>query len=164
MDNNIENNTPAAIVARWSFSDKKDHSTNWYIAAGTILLFFVAWGIFNGLWVMSVALLLFAGVYVLVENNSSDTVEVALSEHGFFIDNDFFDFSQFGSFCIIYYRGVPYSLRLLFKNATIRRLELYGLNSIDVHELRRYLLQVLPEEEQHKELGIDDKIINQLKL
>jgi len=158
-----EQNTQPEALLRWSFSAKKDRSANWYIIAGTVLLSFVFWGAFNGMGAMSAALLVFAGVYTLVDTNSADSVNVALSQNGFFVDRSFYDFPQISTFCILYDHGEPVAIRLRFKTTTLKQMDLYGLEQINVPELRQFLLQFL-EEDASRKIGMDDKIISQLKL
>lgn len=66
----------------WSFATHKEHSPTWYIVAIVIILMLVVYGIIEQLYLMSVVAFLFAGVYLLMENNSTPTTQVDVSERG----------------------------------------------------------------------------------
>lgn len=59
----------------WSFSSRHDHSPSWYVTAIIVVLILVVYGIVEQLYLMSVVSFLFAGVYLLMENNSTPTTQ-----------------------------------------------------------------------------------------
>lgn len=65
----------------WIFSSKKEHSASWYIAAIVVVLTLVTYGITQGLYLMSIVSFLFAGVYILMENNSSPSTQVEIDQN-----------------------------------------------------------------------------------
>lgn len=44
----------------WSFSSRKEHSAAWYISAITIVLILVGYGIYDGIYPLSIVAFLFA--------------------------------------------------------------------------------------------------------
>ena len=64
----------------WSFASQKEHSPAWYLVAIIVVLVLVVYGIIEQLYLMSVVAFLFAGVYLLMENNSAPTTEVHVLE------------------------------------------------------------------------------------
>jgi hypothetical protein len=55
----------------WDFSSKKEHPVGWYIIGIIVVLSLVLYGIVEGLYLLSIVAFLFAGVYILMENNSN---------------------------------------------------------------------------------------------
>jgi MFS superfamily sulfate permease-like transporter len=66
----------------WNFSTHKEHSASWYIMAIIVVLSLVVYGIVEGIYIMSVVSFLFAGVYILMENNSNPITRVDIDEAG----------------------------------------------------------------------------------
>lgn len=66
----------------WTFASRKDHSPTWYIIAIIIVLMLVVYGIVEQLYLMSVVAFLFAGVYLLMENNATPITSVDVSDRG----------------------------------------------------------------------------------
>ena len=66
----------------WVFQSKVEKNSTWYLAAIVLAIALIAWGIFMEIYVMSIVVFLFAGVYILVENNAPDTVETTVNENG----------------------------------------------------------------------------------
>lgn len=64
----------------WNFSSHKEHSPSWYITAIVVVLVMVIYGIVEKIYIMSVVSFLFAGVYLLMENNSAPITRVELLE------------------------------------------------------------------------------------
>jgi energy-coupling factor transporter transmembrane protein EcfT len=65
---------------QWSFSSRSEKSATWYIFAIMIALVFVVLGFINQMYLMSIVVFIFVGVYILFENNSSPQVEVVVNE------------------------------------------------------------------------------------
>ena len=52
---------------------------------GALILALVLWGIFMGMYALSVVALLLAGVAVFANNNTPDATEIAIDENGIMI-------------------------------------------------------------------------------
>lgn len=66
----------------WSFASHKEHSSSWYVIAIIVVLTLVVYGIVEKIYIMSVVSFLFAGVYLLMENNSLPVTQVDFLERG----------------------------------------------------------------------------------
>ncbi len=148
----------------WSFASHKEHSASWYIIAIIVVLMFVVYGIVDGLYLMSVVVFLFAGVYLLMENNSVPILQVHVTDRGIQVGNSFYDYSQFSRFAMISISDIPVFIRLY----PIRKLSPLidiplpktGINPVD---LRTYLSSVM-EEERNNTISNADALIHAMKL
>lgn len=98
----------------WTVSDDQKTS-NFYLIAATIGVALLIWGIFIGLYVLAVVVLLGIGLYVFIKNNSSDTTHIHLDEYGIQIDDRFFDYTSLDGYRLRYDDEVPVQIRLFIK-------------------------------------------------
>ena len=80
-----------------------------------VVLFLIIYGIYEELYMMSIVAFLFAGVYILKENNSAPLTDVQVTDTGIQIQTSFYDYSQFTSFAVLYDGSVATMLRLGMK-------------------------------------------------
>lgn len=98
----------------WTVSDDQKTS-NFYLVAATVGVALLIWGIFIGLYVLAVVVLLGIGLYVFIKNNSSDTTHIRLDEYGVQIDDRFFDYTSLEGYRLRYDDEVPVQIRLFIK-------------------------------------------------
>lgn len=147
----------------WIFASHKEHSPSWYLVAIVVVLILVVYGIVEKLYVMSVVSFLFAGVYLLIENNSSPTTQVDVLERGIQVGWSFYEYSAFSRFAIVSMSGVPAFIRIypIAKIAAIIDIPLS--QEVDVGLLRDYLVTVM-EEEHNNTATNADTLIHAMKL
>jgi hypothetical protein len=102
-------------MLHWQFASRQSRPAGWYIIALVVVLFFVIYGIVEGIYIMSVATFLFAGVYILKENNSAPLTDVQITDAGIQVESSFYDYGQFTSFAILYDGQIASILRLGMK-------------------------------------------------
>lgn len=90
------------ILYTWTFEDKKDRGSLWYIIALSIVIWLAIWWFLTKQYWMSFIVLLIAWISYFVENNSEDTINVELNELGIKIWNSFYDYSKINSFYYVY--------------------------------------------------------------
>lgn len=80
-----------------------------------IVLTLVIYGITQQLYMMSIVVFLFAGVYMLRENNIEPVMEVTVTEQGIQVHNSFYEYAKISSFAILYDGTAAILLRLSMK-------------------------------------------------
>lgn len=143
----------------WIFQSKKEKSATWYLGAIVLALALIAWGIFMGIYILAVVVFIFVGVYMLIENNAPDTVQVEVNENGILVAENFYDYAKIESFGIIYNGSAPYILRIKLRSKGFRLLDLYMRpDIINTAELRAYLVSFLQEDEK-SELSTSERLL-----
>lgn len=151
----------------WIVPGRKNHSASWYTIAGIIALSLSIWGIFSGIYALTVVVIIMSGVYVLMENNAPDTTEAMINQNGVKIGDVFYDYGQISSFEIIFQQEVPKYLRMSLKKNNLKTIDIpvdmLGEFGIDIGDVRSFMLQYIPEGEG-AEVTLVDRIIERLGL
>lgn len=148
---------------QWSFSSRSDKSATWYIFAIMIALVFVVLGFINQMYLMSIVVFIFVGVYILFENNSSPQVEVTVNEEWVQIGKVFYEYQKISEFSILYHDKVPVYVRFHFRKWLIPQIDVRLTQDVNPQELREYLLQFIAENE-NEELTSVDYIMDAMRL
>lgn len=98
-----------------------------------------AWGFFTEIYALSVAVVIFAGVYLLIENNSPDTVEAFVNQDGVGVDSSFYDFGQIESFSLVFDGKVPKFLNIMLRKKALRFVQIPLNSEVNSSELRAFL-------------------------
>lgn len=162
----IKNKAPSLIIHpmfSWSFSSRHDHSASWYIIAIVIVLILVIYGIVQGLYLMSIVSFLFAGVYLLMENNASPTTTVSIDDTGIQVGGSFYGYTQFARFSIVSIAETPAFVRLYPARRLSPIIDIPLAGEVDVVVLREYLSSRI-EEEKNNTLSNADALIHAMKL
>lgn len=104
---------------------------------------------------MSVAVVLFVGVFLLIENNNSPNTEIKIDERTIFINENSYIFGDFESFSIIDVGNGATLLRFHPKKTMATRIEIPVPADINGAQLREFLLAILPENTQSTFSGTD---------
>ena len=147
----------------WSFASRHDHSASWYLVAIIVVLMLVVYGIVEGLYLMSVVSFLFAGVYLLMENNSTPVLHVDVTEQGIQVGGSFYDYSQFSRFAMVSISGVPTFVRLYPVRKLSPLIDIPLSPEVSPTDLRSYLASVM-EEEHNNTISNADALIHAMKL
>jgi hypothetical protein len=123
----------------------------------------VVYGIVEGLYLMSIVAFLFAGVYLLMENNSSPVLHVDVTERGIQVGGSFYDYSQFSRFAMVSRDHVPAFVRLYPVRKLSPLIDIPLSTEISSTELRSYLATVM-EEEYNNSISNADALIHAMKL
>ncbi len=150
------------IIYEWSFSDTKDRGKLWYILAISIILWLSIWWIFTKQYWLSFIVLLIAWVSFFIENNSSDTIEIIISELWIKVWEYFYDFTSIEEYSFIYNWENAIFLRLSLTKKWLKKIDLKVNNEI-CSDLKN-ILPNLAKEAKWWELTNSEKIINLLKL
>lgn len=149
---------------RWSFQSKTEKGASWYLWAIALAVALIAWWIFMEIYIMSIVVFIFAGVYMLVENNAPDVMDVAINENGIKVWGSFYDYPKIESFGIVYNGETPYLLRLKLKSRGFRLLDLkMNPDAINTADLRAFLTQYVTEDEK-SELTATERLLHYFKV
>lgn len=149
-------------IYKWNFSDTKNRGKLWYIIAISVILWLAIWWIFTKQYWLSFIVFLIAWVSFFIENNSSDTIYVEITDLGVKIWDYFYEFSSINEFSYIYYWDTAILLRLNLNKKGIKQIDLKIDNNICL-DLKNILPQYLNEGKWWK-LTNSEKLINLLKL
>lgn len=145
----------------WSVSVRKERSAGWYLVAGIAVASLVVWGFIEGIYALSVVAVIFAGVFLLIENNAPDSVLVSVNENGVGIGTDFYDYGIVEDFALIFDRGEPVYLRLRLSKKGIKTIDVDIPPGSDVSGLRAFLSEYAAESKD-SELGFAEKMLRLL--
>lgn len=139
----------------WSFSNKKSRSSKWYITAIIGVLVFLTYWIVSWVYMMSIASLLFAGVFLLIENNSTPMTEIMVQKDWIYIDNNFYDWNDFYSFSILTIWNLRV-IRFFSKNKIANIVDIPISPEIDHILLSEFISTIIPENKDSKVTTIDN--------
>lgn len=108
----------------WSVSVRKERSAAWYGTAAICVASLIVWGFVEGLYALSVVVVIFSGVFLLIENNAPDSVLVTVNDNGIGIGADFYDYGTIHEFALIFDAGIPIYLRLKLNKKNIRTIDI----------------------------------------
>ncbi len=147
----------------WQFASRHDRPQSWYIVALVVVLFLVIYGIVEGLYMMSVVAFLFAGVYIMKENNAAPLTSVEITDAGIQVAETFYDYGQLVSYAILYDGSVARMLRIHMKKWITPLIDIPLTTDVNPVALKSYLAQYIPEN-PHAEFTRSDKVIQAMKL
>ena len=150
------------ILYSWSFNSKKQRGSLWYIIIISIAIGFIIWWFINKIYWLSFVIMILAWLMYFIENNSPDQINVAITELGLQVWNNFYDFGEISSFTLIFDWSNPYLLRLKLTKKWLKQLDLY-INEDNANDIKTLLLNFI-EENWKEQLTFTEKMIRLLKL
>lgn len=150
------------IIYSWKFEDNKNRWASWYTIALAIVIWLAIWWFLTKQYGMSFIVLLVAGVFYFLENNSEDQVDVYLTDLGMQIWQSFYDYSKIENFTYIYDWAKPELLRLSINRTWIKNIDL-KIDEKIILNLKNILPNYLQENPKW-ELTFVEKVIWKLKL
>lgn len=112
---------------------------------------------------MSIVSFLFAGVYILIENNSLPTTRVDIDEWGVTVWPTRYDQNTIEKFALIAIGGIPTYLRLTLRKKIWMNVDIPLTQDVNPVELKKYLLEYF-EEDTQASLSNSDAIIHAMRL
>jgi hypothetical protein len=148
----------------WTVSLKQERSAGWYSIAGIVALSLIVWGFVEAIYALSLVVIIFVGVYLLIENNAPDSVEVTVDENGIGIGSDFYDYPKIENFAIVYDDGKPVLLRILLNIRGIRLIDVdLPEGAVNAADLRAFL-SGYANESKNTDLGTIERITRMIGL
>ncbi len=123
----------------------------------------VVYGIVEWLYLMSIVSFLFAGVYLLMENNSTPVLQVDVTDRGIQVGGSFYDYSQYTRFALVSMADVPAFVRLYPVRKLSPLIDIPLSSEVSSTELRSYLGSKI-EEEHNNTISNSDALIHAMKL
>lgn len=134
---------------------QKSHA--WYLWMGGILLLFIAYDLYSGGWVVSLTMLLLAGVYYLLESRPVPVLIVQITEDGVQYGRQFFPWDGLRSFWML---RESKTIHFKTQKGVLKEFSIFVPEELDTRELREYLALQIPEETGRKESFSDELIRN----
>ncbi len=147
----------------WQFASRNERPQSWYIVALIVVVFLVIYGIVQWLYMMSIVAFLFAGVYIMKENNSAPLIDVDITDIGIQVQDTFYEYSQISSFAILYDQQVAKMLRFSVKKWIATLIDIPLTQEVNPAELRSILLENIPENPD-AEFTRSDRMIQAMRL
>lgn len=147
----------------WQFSSQKVRPPQWYLIALIVVIFFVIYGIFEGLYLMSIVAFLFAGVYILIENNAAPTVTVLVNDRLIQVGSALYELDKISKFSILSRDGIPAILRIWIKKSITPNMDIPLTSEVDGYALKDFLVQYI-EYDSEAEFTKSDRIIEVMGL
>lgn len=139
----------------WSFSNKKNRSSSWYIIASIAAISFIIFGIVSQLYLLSVVVVLLIGTFILIENNDAEATQVNIDEYQITIGGTKYFWWDFSQFSVVVSEWHAVFLRLIPKRKIATVLTIPFSVEVNVLELREFLLNILPEDTNNELTGVD---------
>ena len=150
------------MLYSWKFTDIKERGQLWYIIVFSIIIWLVIWWFITKQYWMSFVIILLTGIIFYTENNSSDEINIKITELWIKIEMNFYDFSKIDSFTLIYEWENAVLLRLQLNKKWIKIIDLKIDNTVALK-----LKEILPnfiKENKKEDLSLIEKIIRILKI
>jgi hypothetical protein len=128
-----------------------------------VVLSLVTYGIIEGIYIMSVVSFLFAGVYILMENNSSPVTKADIDAGGIRVGGNYYDYSSLSSFSIVYVQDRAMYLRITPRKKLSTVFDIPLTEDVNPVELKSYLAERL-EEEKDVKFSNTDALIHVMRL
>lgn len=145
----------------WSVVIRKERSAAWYAIAGIVVASLVIWGFVEGIYALSVVAVVFAGVFLLVENNAPDSANVVVNENGVGVGSEFYDYGTIRTFSFLFEGKEPIYLRLTLSKKGIKTIDIDIPEGSEISNLRAFLADYA-EEAKDSELTFSEKMIRVL--
>ncbi|MFZ3232042.1 MAG: hypothetical protein WA194_00615 [Patescibacteria group bacterium] len=142
----------------WNVVVRKEHSASWYAIAGIVIASLVIWGFVEGIYALSVVAVVFAGVFLLIENNAPDSAMVVVNENGIGVGSEFYDFGTIQTFSFLFEGKEPIYLRLTLARKGIKTVDIDIPEGSEISNLRAFL-SGYAEESKDSELGFTERML-----
>ena len=164
-----ENNTPAdhgKALASWEFPEfiKQERTPSWYILAFIVIIALLAFAFFTQSYLFGVVIILFGAVYYMRSRRSPALMRITITEDGIEIgDKNFYPWKDVDKFWIVYEPPAVKNLYLDFK-AGLRPSITVFLENQNPLNIRKFLLQYIPEDIERENETLSDGFSRMLKL
>lgn len=128
-----------------------------------VVLSLIIYGIIESLYLMSIATFLFAGVYILMENNSLPVLSVQVDASGIRVGESMYDYWSLDKFALISVWGIPSFLRLSLKKRIGSSIDIPLSSDVNPQILKEFLLGYL-EEDTTAKFSNSDALIHVMRL
>ena len=133
----------------------------WYLVAGVVGIGIIAFGILAHAITLTIAFLLFVAVYWLLHHRETRILEIAITQHGIRIEDEFLPFGEIEEFWLIYNPPFVADLKLRVKRKwqPIRTIYIFGQNPDELRDLLAPRVKEVTREE-----SLSDLIVRALRI
>ncbi|MFH1533670.1 MAG: hypothetical protein ABID64_01955 [Nitrospirota bacterium] len=148
-------NQPSAFdntVISWTAPEHLRHKRGkiWKVIVAALLIAAIVTGMAHQAWTFSLAIVVFAIVYYLVNREPTKDVEVSISDIGIKVGKRKYPFTRIKSFWLVYEPPYTKSLYVKVDGELVVDISIQ-LNSQDPSEVREFLIEKIPEKEGHNQ-------------
>ncbi|MFH0805208.1 MAG: hypothetical protein V1916_03360 [Patescibacteria group bacterium] len=154
------------VLVSWEFPDiiQYRRSRNWYIITALVTLGMVVFAIFTQSYIFLVIIAILLAIYTLEARRNPITKSITISEDGVqFDEGTFHEWVDIKNFWIIYEPPEVKNLHFSFK-ATLRPSFAISLEDQNPVDVRKHLLQYIPEDTSREHESFIDGLTRFLKL
>lgn len=163
MELNTNSSFDSAVLS-WTAPEfvKYERGLAWKIVVALVTATLVVFGYFYDAWTFSLAVIVFAIVYAVVNRKEPKEIKVILSEIGIKAGYRKYPYSLIKDFCIVYKPPYASEINIRVSNDIAHEIviQLWGQNP---SEVRNYLLQHIKEKPDHKD-SLSDALLRLFKI
>ncbi len=155
-----------AVLYQWDFAEFEHHERGvvWYVVAALAAIGLVVYALVTANILFAVIVILVAVLIVYIQRREPREMTIKVTQEGVVIENRLYPFEDIKSFWIAYEIPDVHNIYFEFKSVSIPRLSVPYDVSVDPNELRRYLLQYVPENQEREGRPISELLAKLLKL
>ncbi len=150
-------------MIQWQFASSKERPPQWYVIALIIVLVLVIYGIIEGVYIMSIVAFLFAGVYILMENNATPVTVATITDRAIEVGNTRYEIDTFERFTLLKNGDDFVMLRLFGKKSFASIIDIPLTSEVDAYYLKDFLSSYLSLDTD-ADWKQSDRIIHAMKL
>jgi hypothetical protein len=134
------------VFFSWISKDNlsEHRGTIWHIIMIIFVLMFAVWGFIYEAWTFSLAIIIFAIVYYMVQKTTPTEIPVQISEKGIKIGKIFYPYIQISGFKVRFNPPISNNLTILLKKNLLSEIKI-NLSEIPAEDLKEFLATKLPE-------------------
>jgi hypothetical protein len=166
-NNNEQNNRVfGEIHEEWVVPefDKHERSKAWYISASIIAILMMIFAFFTANFLFAVIIIVTALIVILHDGQEPGEIKVKITDNGVVLGRNFYEYDEIKDFSVIHkpQYGIK-NLYLNFNNILRHRITI-PLNGIKPLQIRKILLQYLPEDMERTDPPISESISRFFKI
>ncbi len=148
-------NLPSAFdntAISWTAPEHIRHNRGkiWKVIVASLLIAAIVTGVVHQAWTFSLAIMVFAIVYYLVNREPTKDVEVSISDIGIKVGRRKYPFTRINSFWLVYEPPYTKSLHIRVDKDLVVDVSIQ-LCRQDPSEVREFLMEKIPEREGHNQ-------------
>ncbi len=147
----------------WQFASVRERPARWYVTALIVVLFLVVYGIVEEIYPLSVVAFLFAGVYILIENNATPITHVEVTERYIQAGNTRFEINTLEKFALLKNGDDFVMLRLFVKKSLSPVIDIPLTEEVDAYALKDFLEIYVPFDAE-ADWKQSDRLIHAMRL
>lgn len=153
------------ILAKWNFAEftRYERNKSWYFVMAAIVVLLLIYSIVTINFLFAVIVILAAITFTLIHRREPVQISFAITEDGLTADERFLPYEDLKKFYIIYKPPEVKKIFFEFKSLTRPRLAI-PLEEQNPVEIRKFILEYLPEDLEKEDEPLSESLARLLKL